>query len=54
MSIFPHRAPRAELPKRGRRRRAAYDGRSTSSWAVEKSHAAFFFRKDGGRTVEGR
>jgi hypothetical protein len=52
MSIFPHRLPRAELPKRGRRRRAAYDGRSGGGWTVEKSSAAFFHRKD--RTGEGR
>jgi len=53
MSIFPHRSPRVELPKRGRRRRSAYDGRS-GAWAVEKSSAAFFFRKDRERSAEGR
>jgi hypothetical protein len=51
MSIFPHRAPRAELPKRGRRRRSMYDGRG--GWAVERSSAAFFNRKDRARTNDG-
>jgi len=53
MSIFPHRQPRVELPKRGRRRRNAYDGRS-GAWTVEKSSAALFYRKDRERTAEGR
>jgi hypothetical protein len=52
MSIFPHRTPRAELPKRGRRRRSIYDGRG--GWAVERSSAAFFNRKDRARTNDGR
>jgi len=53
MSIFPHRMPRAELPKRGRRRRSTYDGR-TGAWTVERSSAAFFHRKDRDRASEGR
>ncbi len=48
----PH-AARRKLPKRGRRRRTAYDGR-TGSWAVEKSSAAFFYRKERDRNGGGR
>ena len=53
MSIFPHRMPRAELPKRGRRRRSAYDGR-TGGWTNQKSSAAFFSRSERERSSEGR
>lgn len=53
MSIFPHRTPKPEAPKRGRRRRAPYDGRS-GGWAVEKSRTAFFFRKEAAPAGEGR